>query len=188
MLSLVFGPRIDEKSLKILSRKCGIIIYTPARRAVSAANSLILVDRFEKLRGFVKVDPVFDGKKHRTRSFGPNSALRCPWDQLGRLRRQSGRPLERLGPQGNEAGLRRRKPHGRRARSGGVGPRHTIDEPDEQRRAIFGGAWGERVRAKENIVPSHTRLDTARQMSVPGNERCASSSIARLLLGGSRMR
>jgi putative NADPH-quinone reductase len=25
-----------------------------------------------------------------------------------------------------------------------VGPRHTIDEPGEQRRAIFGGAWGEK--------------------------------------------
>jgi hypothetical protein len=28
-------------------------------------------------------------------------------------------------------------------RQGQVGPRHTIDEPDEQGRAIFGGAWGE---------------------------------------------
>jgi hypothetical protein len=36
------------------------------------------------------------------------------------------------------------KPQGGRARSGGVGPHHTIDEPDEQRRAIFGGAWGEK--------------------------------------------
>src|SRR4029077_3467707 len=36
------------------------------------------------------------------------------------------------------------KPEGGRARSGGVGPHHTIDEPDEQRRAIFGGAWGEK--------------------------------------------
>ena len=31
-----------------------------------------------------------------------------------------------------------------RARFGGVGPRHSIDEPDEQRGAIFGGAWGEK--------------------------------------------
>src|SRR5580700_12233334 len=36
------------------------------------------------------------------------------------------------------------KPHGGRARSGGVGPRHSIDEPGEQRRAIFGGARGEK--------------------------------------------
>ena len=36
------------------------------------------------------------------------------------------------------------KPHGGRTRSGEVGPRHIIDEPDEQRRAIFGGAWGEK--------------------------------------------
>jgi hypothetical protein len=36
------------------------------------------------------------------------------------------------------------KPQGGRACSGGVGPRHIIDEPDEQRRAIFGGAWGEK--------------------------------------------
>jgi hypothetical protein len=44
-----------------------------------------------------------------------------------------------------------------RARSRGVGPRHTIDEPGEARRAILGGAWGEmRARAKENLVPSHT--------------------------------
>jgi len=48
------------------------------------------------------------------------------------------------------------KPQGGRARSGGVGLHHTIDEPDEQRRAIFGGAWGERVRAKENIVQPNT--------------------------------
>src|SRR5215469_8097285 len=36
------------------------------------------------------------------------------------------------------------KPHGGRARSGGVGPRHTIEEPTEQRRGIFGGGWGEK--------------------------------------------
>jgi hypothetical protein len=36
------------------------------------------------------------------------------------------------------------KPHGGRARFGGVGPRHSIDEPDEQRRAIFDGVWGEK--------------------------------------------
>jgi hypothetical protein len=36
------------------------------------------------------------------------------------------------------------KPENGRARSGGVGPRHRIDEPDEQRRAIFGGVWGEK--------------------------------------------
>src|SRR5580700_3362860 len=66
MLSLVFGPRIDEKSLKILPWKFGVIIHTPARRAVSAANSLILVNRFEKFVGFVRIHLVFNGNKHRT--------------------------------------------------------------------------------------------------------------------------
>jgi hypothetical protein len=48
-------------------------------------------------------------------------------------------------PARDEAGVREgAKPHGGRVRFGGVGPRHTIDEPDEQRRAIFGGAWGEK--------------------------------------------
>jgi hypothetical protein len=36
------------------------------------------------------------------------------------------------------------KPEGGRARSRGVGPHHTIDKPDEQKGAIFGGAWGEK--------------------------------------------
>jgi len=31
------------------------------------------------------------------------------------------------------------KPEDGRARSGGVGPHHTIDGPDKQRRAAFGG-------------------------------------------------
>ena len=45
-----------------------------------------------------------------------------------------------------------------------------------------------RARAKENIVASHTSPDTARELRVPGLKRCASSSTARILQGGSRMR
>jgi len=44
------------------------------------------------------------------------------------------------------------KPQGGRARSRGVGPHRTIDEPDEEKRA----------RAKEYIVSFNTRPDTAR--------------------------
>jgi hypothetical protein len=36
------------------------------------------------------------------------------------------------------------KPQSRLTRSGRVGPHHILDEPDEQRGAIFGGAWGEK--------------------------------------------
>ena len=54
------------------------------------------------------------------------------------------------------------KPQGRHARSGGVGPRHSIDEPDEQRRAIFGGAWGEKGAGQgEHRLIQHSP-DTAR--------------------------
>src|ERR1700688_4987625 len=56
-------------------------------------------------------------------------------------RETSGAPRPRKGMRPVREGA---KPQGRHARSGGVGPRHSIDEPDEQRRAIFGGAWGEK--------------------------------------------
>ena len=63
-----------------------------------------------------------------------------------------------------------------------------IDEPDEQRRAIFGGAWGEKgVGQGEHRLIPHSP-DTVRGMSVPRIERCASSRLARLLRGGSCMR
>src|ERR1700683_4026835 len=59
------------------------------------------------------------------------------------------------------------KPQGRHARSRGVGPRHSIDEPDEQRRAIFGGAWGEKGAGQgEHRFIQHSP-DTAR-----GNRVC----------------
>src|SRR6202162_3636150 len=59
------------------------------------------------------------------------------------------------------------KPHGGHARSGGVGPRHSIDEPDEQRRAIFGGDWGEKGAGQgEHRFIQHSP-DTAR-----GNRVC----------------
>jgi hypothetical protein len=59
------------------------------------------------------------------------------------------------------------KPQGRHARSGGVGPRHSIDEPDEQRRASFGGAWGEKGagQGEHRFIPHSP--DTAR-----GNRVC----------------
>ena len=66
-----------------------------------------------------------------------------------------------------------------RARFGGVGPRHTIDEPDEQRRAIFGGAWGEKGAGQGEHCSSQHQPDTVRGWSVPWIERCASSSTSR---------
>jgi len=68
------------------------------------------------------------------------------------------------------------KPQGRRARSGGVGPHHTIDEPDEQRRAIFSGAWGEKGAGQGEHRSTQHQPDTERGTSVPGIERCARSS------------
>src|SRR5215469_10657299 len=64
------------------------------------------------------------------------------------------------------------KPHGGRARSGGVGPRHTIDEPTEQRRGIFGGGWGEKGAGQgEHCLIPH-RPDTVRGARVPGIQQC----------------
>ena len=68
------------------------------------------------------------------------------------------------------------KPEGGRARSGGVGPHHSIDEPDEQRRAIFGGDWGEKGAGQGEHRSVQHRPDTERGTSVPGTERCARSS------------
>ena len=58
-------------------------------------------------------------------------------------------------------------------------PRHSIDEPDEQRRATFGGVWGEKGagQGEHRSVPHSP--DTERGTSVPRIERCASSSSSR---------
>src|SRR5262249_49007564 len=68
------------------------------------------------------------------------------------------------------------KPQCGRARSGGVGPRHTIDEPGEQRRAIFGGAWGEKGAGQGEHHSIQHQPDTERGTSVPGIVWCARSS------------
>src|ERR1700732_2411552 len=60
------------------------------------------------------------------------------------------------------------KPEGGRARSRGVGPHHTIDEPDEQRGAIFGGAWGEKGAGQGEHRSTQHSPDTERRTSVPG--------------------
>jgi hypothetical protein len=81
------------------------------------------------------------------------------------------------------------KPQGRRARSRGVGPRHTIDEPDEQRRAIFGGAWGEKGagqgehRFVQHLPDTVRGFECIKDGAVYAEPRSASS-----LQGGSRMR
>src|SRR4249920_593250 len=49
-------------------------------------------------------------------------------------RETSGAPRPRKGMRPVREGP---KPHGGHARSGGVGPRHTIDEPDEQGRKNY---------------------------------------------------
>jgi hypothetical protein len=54
------------------------------------------------------------------------------------------------------------KPQGGRARSRGFGPRHSIDEPDEQRRAIFGGAWGEKGAGQGEHRSTQHQPDTVR--------------------------
>ena len=59
------------------------------------------------------------------------------------------------------------KPNGGRARCGGVGPRHSTDEPAEQRRATFGGGWGGKGagQGEHRSVPHEP--DTERGTSVP---------------------
>jgi len=69
--------------------------------------------------------------------------------------------------------------HENRETSGGVGPHHSIDEPDEQRRAIFGGAWGEKGAGQGEHRSTQHPPDTERGASVPGIERCTSSNTAR---------
>jgi hypothetical protein len=91
-------------------------------------------------------------------------------------RETSGAPRPRKGTRPVREGV---KPHGGRARFGGVGPRHTIDEPDEQGRAIFGGAWGEKGAGQGEHCSSQHQPDTVRELSVPWMERCARSSTAR---------
>ena len=71
------------------------------------------------------------------------------------------------------------KPHGGRARSGGVGPRHTIDEPANKEERSSAEPGEKRARAKENIVQSDTSPTQCGEVSVPRIVRCASSSIAR---------
>jgi hypothetical protein len=67
--------------------------------------------------------------------------------------------------------------------------RLDIDEPDEQRRVIFGGAWGEKGAGQGEHRSIQHSPDTVRGTSVPDIERCASRSIARQIhRGGSRMR
>jgi hypothetical protein len=67
------------------------------------------------------------------------------------------------------------KPQGSRARSGGVGPRHSIDEPDERRRAISGGVWGEKGAGQGEHRSTQHQPDTAR-----GNRVCQGLSGVRV--------
>ena len=71
------------------------------------------------------------------------------------------------------------KPNGGHERSGGVGLRRSTDEPAEQRGAIFGGGWGGKGadQGEHRSVPHEP--DTERGTSVPGIERCATSSKER---------
>jgi len=87
-------------------------------------------------------------------------------------RETSGAPRPERGTRPVREGV---KPHGGRARFGGVGPRHTIDEPGEQGRAIFGGAWGEKGAGQGEHCSSQHQPDTVRGLSVPWIERCARS-------------
>src|SRR5580692_1809162 len=65
VLALVFRPRIDDEGLDIESWGFGVIVDAPTRRAVAAANPLVLVNCFEKLLCIDRVDLVFDGDEHR---------------------------------------------------------------------------------------------------------------------------
>ena len=90
-------------------------------------------------RSCVVLEPAHAEKQH----------AREPGDLWSASAREGTRPA-REGP----------KPQGGRARSGGVGPRHTIDEPDEQRRAIFSGAWGEKGAGQgEHRSPTRHRAE-----------------------------
>jgi hypothetical protein len=63
-LALVFGPGINEEGLHIVSRGFGVIVHAPTRRAVAAANPLVLVNCIEKLLSLVRVYLVSDGDEH----------------------------------------------------------------------------------------------------------------------------
>ena len=54
----------------------------------------------------------------------------------------------------------------------------SMNQPNKEERSSA-EAGEKRVRTKENIARSHTRPDTERGTSVPGIDRCASSSTAR---------
>ena len=62
------------------------------------------------------------------------------------------------------------------ARAGGVGLRRSTDEPAEQRGAIFGGGWGGKGADQGEHRSVQHEPDTERGTSVPGIERCATSS------------
>src|SRR5215471_3037604 len=68
------------------------------------------------------------------------------------------------------------KPQCGHAHSGGVGPRHTTDEPAEQRRELFSGGWGGKGVGQGEHRSVRHESDTERETSVPGIERCATSS------------
>jgi hypothetical protein len=59
MLSLVFGPGVNLKALQIDIRSFRIEKNSPARGAVTAANSLIFVDLMQELRRFLRIDEYF---------------------------------------------------------------------------------------------------------------------------------
>src|SRR5215469_4243194 len=90
---------------------------------------------------------------------------REPGDLWSASARKGARPV-REGP----------KPQCGCARFRGVGPRHTIDEPAEQRRAIFGGGWGEKDADQGEHHSAQHKPDTERGTRVPRIEWCARSS------------
>jgi hypothetical protein len=65
MLSLVFGPGINLKTLQIDIRSFCIKENSPARRAVTATNSLILVDLMEELRRLCWIDNILQSDEDR---------------------------------------------------------------------------------------------------------------------------
>ena len=70
MLSLMFGPGIHQKRLKIEIRGLRVIENSPPRGAVAAANSLIPIDLLQEIRRFQGINDIFDRHENRAKIGG----------------------------------------------------------------------------------------------------------------------
>src|SRR5215471_15877627 len=90
--------------------------------------------------------------------------------------REPGDLGDTCGPTRQQVGGRRPRPHGPRARLGGVTQRHSTYEPFEQRHEIVGGEWGGKAADQGERRTIQHAPDTEREGRVPGIGRRAESS------------